>query len=103
PAWLGINRQFPAIREDLTEDEELFKQCDDDSRSLYDLDGQRDHMVRNSIGKAALGRIWRIVTAVPSDVRVKLFRRRQHGDLRSGGHEALEAAALGIRDLATGE
>lgn len=41
PGRLGVNRQFPAIRENLTEDGEFFKQCQDDSRGLYDLDGER--------------------------------------------------------------
>ena len=36
-------------------------------------------------------------------LRVKLFRRRQHGNLRSGGHEAFKAAAFGIGVLATGD
>src|SRR4030095_6769020 len=103
PGRLGVNRQFPAIRENLTEDVEFFKQCEDNSRGLYDLDGERDHMVRNAVGKAALGGIGRIVTAVPGDLRVKLFRRGQHGDLRAGGHEAFKASAFGIGELAAGE
>jgi hypothetical protein len=38
---LGVNRLFAAIRENLTEDEELFEQNQDECRGLYDLDGDR--------------------------------------------------------------
>ena len=39
PGRLGVNRQFPAIRENLTEDGEFFEQCQDDSRGLVILMG----------------------------------------------------------------
>src|SRR5215510_6397445 len=58
-------------------------------------------MVRNAVGKTALGGIGRV--AVRGDVRVKLFRRGQHGDLRSGGHKAFKASAFGIGVLAVGD
>ena len=103
PARLRVNRQFPAIRENLTEDEEFFEQSHDESGSLYDLDGDRQHVVRNAVGKAALGGIGRIVTAVPGDLLVKLFRRGQHGYLRSGGHKAFKASAFGIGEFAAGD
>src|SRR5262249_57588600 len=92
----GVNRQFTAIRENLSEDGEFFKQCQDESRGLYDLDGDRQHVVRNAVGKAALGWIGRVVLAVRGDLRVKLFRRGQHGGLRSFGHIAFKASAFGI-------
>src|SRR2546426_10883842 len=58
-------------------------------------------MVRNAVGKAALGGIGRV--AVRGDLRVKLFRRGQHGGLRSGGHKAFKASAFGIGVLAAGD
>src|SRR5438876_4070775 len=101
PGRLRVNRQFPAVRENLTEDGEFFKQRQDDSRGLYDLDREREHVVRNAVWKTPLGWIGRV--AVRGDLRVKFFRRGQHGDLRSGGHKALETSAFGIRVLAAGD
>src|SRR5262245_27474021 len=94
PRRLSVNRQFPAIRENLTEDGEFFKQYQGDSRVLYDLDRERKHVIRNAVGKAALGGIGRV--AVRGDLRIELFRRGQHGGLRSGWHKAFKASALGI-------
>src|SRR6185503_15481332 len=37
------------------------------------------------------------------NLRIKLFSRGRHGDLRSRGHIALEASALGVGALAAGD
>ena len=91
PGGVGVNGKFSAVREDLAEDIKFFKQHHDDGGSLNDFDGERQHVIRDAIGKTAFGGIGRI--PVRSDLFEVPLSFGEHGDFRSGRHEAGNAAA----------